>query len=271
MNNEQQPNATAPEQELDAEAVAGQTRRTFLKTLGGIAALAVAAPLAAKTSPFPSEDPAGGKWSLHKWGFAIDIEKCIGCGRCVVACKEENNVPKKPIYFRTWVERYREFDEDTIVDSPNGGYDGFPADEEGHLPDRAFFVPKLCNACEKSPCEQVCPVGATFRTPDGAVLVDPKYCIGCRYCIQACPYGCRFLNPITKTADKCTFCYHRIQKGLKPACVDNCPTGARMFGDLKNPKDPLSVFLKEHKTFVLKPQLNTYPKVRYFGIDAEVR
>jgi Fe-S-cluster-containing dehydrogenase component len=269
MNTDQ--NQHDPAADIEAEQIAGQTRRNFLKALGGLTALAVTAPLVAKTNPFTSEDVVGGKWSLHKWGMAIDVEKCIGCGRCVVACKEENNVPKEPIYFRTWVERYREFDEDTIVDSPNGGYDGFPADEEGHQPDRAFFVPKLCNACEKSPCEQVCPVGATFRTPDGAVLVDPKYCIGCRYCIQACPYGCRYLNPVTKTADKCTFCYHRIQNGLKPACVENCPTGARMFGDLKNPKDPLRVFLKEHKTFVLKPQLNTYPKIRYYGIDAEVR
>jgi tetrathionate reductase subunit B len=275
MNNELTVINNPPVEDADAERIARQSRRNFLKKLGGHAAAAGAvtavSPLGAKTSPFESEDETGGKWSLHKWGMAIDVDKCIGCGRCVVACKEENNVPKEPIYFRTWVERYREFDQNTVVDSPNGGFDGFPVDEEGHQPDRAFFVPKLCNACEKSPCEQVCPVGATFKTPDGAVLVDPTYCIGCRYCIQACPYGCRFLNPITKTADKCTFCYHRIQKGLKPACVDNCPTGARIFGDLKNPKDPLRVFLHDHKTFVLKPHLNTYPKVFYNGIDQEVR
>ena len=94
--------------------------------------------------------------------------------------------------------------------------------------------PKLCNLCEHPPCVQVCPVGATFDAPDGAVLIDPKYCIGCGFCIQACPYGSRFLNPVTKTAEKCTLCYHRITRGLKPACVEICPAQARIFGDLKN-------------------------------------
>jgi Fe-S-cluster-containing dehydrogenase component len=246
------------------------TRRDFIKLLGGAAAVAAAFPLIGKAAA-ETDEVKSEQWSHHKWGMAIDVEKCIGCGRCVVACKEENGVPKEPIYFRTWVERYREYDDDTVVDSPNGGYDGFTSSEEEREPIRGFFVPKLCNACEKSPCEQVCPVGATFKTPDGAVLVDAKYCIGCRYCIQACPYGCRFLNPVTNVADKCTFCYHRIHKGLKPACVENCPTGARIFGDLKNEKDPLRIFLKEHKVFVLKPNLNTYPKVFYYGIDKEVR
>lgn len=247
------------------------TRRSFLKLLGQSVLLAAAAPVAAKTAAIGGQKVAGDRWSLHKWGMAIDVEKCIGCGNCVVACKLENNVPLEPIFFRTWVERYREYGDETLVDSPNGGFDGFPPDESTRRPHQAFFVPKLCNACEHSPCDQVCPVGATFKTPDGAVLVDQTYCIGCRYCIQACPYGCRYLHPVTKAADKCTFCYHRIHKGLKPACVENCPTGARIFGDLKNDSDPLTVFLREHKIHVLKPHLNTYPKVFYNGIDKEVR
>jgi tetrathionate reductase subunit B len=242
-------------------------RREFLAKLGaGAIGCSVLIPNV-KATPIPSviED----KWSIHKWGMAIDVEKCIGCGSCVRACKEENHTPDE--MFRTWVERYREFDDGTVVDSPEGGEHGFSHLEDRRKPEKAFFVPKLCNACEHSPCEQVCPVGATFKTPDGAILVDETYCIGCRYCIQSCPYGCRFLNPVTKVADKCTFCYHRIHKGLKPACVENCPTEARIFGDLKDPDDEINVFLREHKTFFLKPHLNTYPKVRYHGIDSEVR
>jgi Fe-S-cluster-containing dehydrogenase component len=120
---------------------------------------------------------------------------------------------------------------------------------------------------------QVCPVGATFDAPDGAVLIDPKYCIGCGFCVQACPYGCRFLNPITKTAEKCTLCYHRITRGLKPACVEVCPTQTRVFGDLKNaaPDDPILQFYQNNRVQALKPHLGTEPRVFYAGIDKEVR
>jgi Fe-S-cluster-containing dehydrogenase component len=118
---------------------------------------------------------------------------------------------------------------------------------------------------------QVCPVGATFQTKDGVVLVDETYCIGCRYCIQACPYGARFLHPITHTAEKCTFCYHRITKGQLPACVEVCPTEARIFGDLKSKQDRLVRFQRENVISVLKPDLNTEPKVRYAKLDGEVR
>lgn len=244
-------------------------RRDFLLAVGGAAAAGALLGVGSLKAEAAGESPiSGDKWSLHKWGMAIDVEKCIGCGRCAKACKEENDVPEE--FYRTWIERYREYGEEIVVDSPDGGVHGFTEDET-RKPDKAFFVPKLCNACENSPCVQVCPVGASYDTPDGAVLVDPEYCIGCRYCVQACPYGCRYIHPVTKTADKCTLCYHRIHKGLQPACVENCPTGARIFGDLKDETSELSVFLREHKTFVLKPQLNTYPKVHYHGIDGEVR
>ncbi len=208
----------------------------------------------------------------HRYGMGIDVAKCIGCGRCADACKNENGVLREPFYFRTWVERYIiTTDGKTTVDSPNGGIDGFTSaqSEKGIL--RTFFVPKLCNHCDDPPCVQVCPVGATFSTEDGVVLVDKEYCIGCRYCIQACPYGARFLHPVTHTAEKCTFCYHRLVKGLQPACVEVCPTQARIFGEVKVRNSPLSRFLRQHEIQVLKPHLNTEPKVYYANLDGEVR
>jgi Fe-S-cluster-containing dehydrogenase component len=154
------------------------------------------------------------------------------------------------------------------VDSPNGGHDGFP---DKHKTGKSFFIPKMCNHCADSPCVQVCPVGATFRTPDGVVLIDEKYCLGCRYCIQACPYGCRFLNPQKNTADKCTLCYHRITQGLTTACCEACPTQARVLADLKNPKDPVHEFLRTHNVQVLKPHMATGAKVFYNNLDGSVR
>lgn len=208
----------------------------------------------------------------HYYGMGVDVNKCIGCGQCAVACKEENNVPRDPHHFRTWVERYViHEDAEATVDSPNGGSDGFPAPvEEGGVV-RSFFVPKLCNHCANPPCVQVCPVGATFSTEDGVVLVDEQYCIGCRYCIQACPYGARFLHPVRKTAQKCTFCYHRVVQGMVPACVEVCPTGARIFGEVHRPASPLTRFRRFNAIQVLKPHLNTAPKVFYANLDGQVR
>jgi tetrathionate reductase subunit B len=208
----------------------------------------------------------------HHYALGVQIEMCIGCGMCVVACKVENDVPPEPFYFRTWVERYVIYtDGEVSVDSPNGGIDGFPPVENGKQILRTFFVPKLCNHCDNPPCVQVCPVGATFKSEDGVVLVDEDYCIGCRYCIQACPYGARFLDPRTKTADKCTFCYHRITKGLLPACVEACPTQARIFGELGKLSTPLNRMMRQSKIQVLKPHMNTDPKVFYSDLDGEVR
>jgi Fe-S-cluster-containing dehydrogenase component len=228
-----------------------------------------------------SPAPKGYDPHKHQWVMAIDSNKCIGCGMCVEACKKENHVPEGH-YFRTWVERYviarpepgsGAARGETHVDCPNGGMHGYPElpvpkDQIQH----SFFVPKLCNLCKHSPCVQVCPVGATFDAPDGAVLIDPKYCIGCGFCIQACPYGCRFLSPVTHTAEKCTLCYHRITRGLKPACVEVCPTETRVFGDLKNPvpDDPVGKFYQNNRVQALKPHLGTEPRVFYAGIDKEV-
>ena len=218
--------------------------------------------------------PGNGKYDpkQHLYGMGIDVDKCIGCGLCIEACKTENNVPKEPFFCRTWVERYVIKKDGNVTVESIEAQKGKP---RGRAEDtdvvRSFFVPKLCNQCENPPCVQVCPVGATFRTEDGVVLVDSKRCIGCRYCIQACPYGARYLHPETRTADKCTFCYHRIVKGLLPACVEVCPTQARVFGDLKSMASRLVRFTRMNKIHVLKPHLNTEPKVYYADLDGEVR
>lgn len=209
--------------------------------------------------------------SKHYYGMGIQVDKCIGCGRCVEACKEENNVPRDPFFYRTWVERYviRKKGTVTVQNIDRGQAMVEPAMDKDIL--RSFFVPKLCNQCDNPPCVQVCPVGATFKTEDGVILVDEDRCIGCRYCIQACPYGARYLHPEKETADKCTFCYHRITKGLLPACVEVCPTQARIFGDVRSSASPLARFKRMNKIHVLKPFLNTEPKVSYSALDGEVR
>jgi len=249
-------------------------RRSFVKTLVGLVATAGAIPLLSTFDKIyasandTENELIGGK----RYGMGINIKSCIGCGRCVDACKRENNVPRDPYHFRTWVERYAILmSGETKVDSPNGGMEGFPAEtSEGEIL-RSFFAPKLCNHCSNAPCVQVCPVGATYTTPDGVVLVDKDYCIGCRYCIQACPYGARFFDPATRTASKCTFCYHRLSKGLLPACVEVCPTQARIFGDTLARASQLTRFFRFNEIQVLKPDLNTRPQVFYAGLDGVVR
>lgn len=206
------------------------------------------------------------------FGFGFDSGLCIGCGSCAKACKIENEVPKEPFFFRTWVEQYAVKNDETIkVESPNGAIDGLKQSVEDKDVFKSFFVPKTCNHCYKSPCTQVCPVGATFVSPEGVVLVDEKYCVGCGYCVQACPYGCRYIHPVKHTADKCTLCYHRIMKGIAPACVEVCPTGARTYGDLHDKGSNLVAFIKNHKCRVLKPHLNTGSKLFYNDLAEEVR
>jgi len=249
----------------------GASRRSFLRKsavlAGTLVATSAANPLTGVL--FAANEPEKSKpW----YGIGIDIEKCIGCGSCARACKAENNVPLEPFFFRSWVEQYTIKNDGSLkVESPNGGIDGqkqiVPEDEIF----KTFFVPKMCNHCEKAPCVQVCPVGATFESPEGVVLVDKEYCIGCRYCIQACPYGARYMHPETNTVDKCTLCYHRLKKGLNPACFDVCPTGARIYGDLHDKNGVMHKFLKEHNCHVLKPNLNTASKLFYNGLSAEVR
>ncbi len=240
------------------------TRRRFMKSVTALTLGLTARGIVQASHP---EEGAGNKG----WAYVVDTYKCIGCGNCVKACKKENHVPEDHHVYRTWVESYRvKPDGQVTIESPNGGFDGFNDVEYGK-DEKAFFVPKLCNQCKEPPCVQVCPVGATYKTKDGVVLVNRKWCIGCSYCIQACPYKARFIHPEVHVADKCTWCYHRISKGMKPACVQACPTGARSFGDLSDETSTVREVLKTKRVGVLHPELGTKPAVYYVGLDKEVR
>lgn len=269
------------------------TRRKFLGKLGlaatcagatvAIGSLGVFASRPARAvatgGSFPTKDY---DWLKHKWAFGVDANKCIGCLRCVEACKTENSVPGNAHQFRTWVERYVYLEGESKVridshQSPeNIAASGsqskyrFANSYKDAKVEKAFFVPKLCNQCEHPACVQVCPVGATFQTKDGVVLIDEKHCIGCRYCIQACPYGARYFNEEKGVPDKCNWCYHRITKGLQPACVDACPVGARVFGNMQDSQSPISLFIRNNRVQVLRPESGNSPKVFYVGIDKEV-
>ena len=223
------------------------SRRTLLKnSVKG--AIAASLPLSAFRFLSPAELKAAIGDDKVRWGFLVDTTKCVGCGFCVKACKKENEIPYDAAVTRTWVERYViTKDGKTHADSPMGARDGFTRTQIRHEEEidpidisKAFFVPKLCNQCETPACVQVCPVGATYQTKDGVVLIDRKWCIGCGYCVMACPYGVRFFHPKYKVADKCNFCYHRISKGMKTACVEACPFEARQIGNLKDPDDPVT-------------------------------
>ena len=255
-------------------------RRDFLKlALRGSAALALAQGLNEAFRPV----------ALHaalrpvRWVFLVDTQKCIGCGFCVKACKLENEIPFEADVSRTWVERYVVTkDGEVFADSPKEARNGFTnkrvdlgLERYKDIPheriEKAFFVPKLCNQCEKPPCVQVCPVGATYQTADGVVLVDRKWCIGCGYCIMACPYGMRFFHPVYHVAEKCNFCYHRINKGMNPACVQACPMGARRIGNIKDPADPVANYIMTQRVMVHKPEYGTNPQVYFIGLSEEVR
>ena len=276
------------EYEPDAE------RRRFLRAAGQALTYAGVAMTVAGTArgketvrgkeAAPTSPVRGYDWNDHRWGYGIDTTKCIGCLRCVQACKRENDLPLDAHHFRTWVERYVtiEGEEHARIDSQSDPgniaaaaapddyrFDNRYADLEGKV-EKAFFVPKICNHCARPNCVQVCPVGATYRTPDGVVLVDQNYCIGCGYCVQACPYGARYIDHRKGTADKCTWCYHRITKGMWPACVDACPTGARVFGDLNEIGSDIREFIRTHRVEVLHPKTGNEPQVFYVGLDQEV-
>lgn len=254
-----------------------KNRRKFFKTsaaiVGGSLFYSLVRPFEANAESKVDEKVVKGiNPDLPLWGMGVDIDKCIGCGKCAEACKIENKVPKEPFFFRTWVEQYTvKNDGDVKIESPNGAIGGIEQSIPNEDIFKSFNVPKLCNHCTKAPCVQACPVGATYISPEGVVLVDETYCIGCRYCIQACPYGARYINPVKKVVDKCTFCYHRISEGLQPACVEVCPTEARIFGDLRDKKSKLVKFMQKNQTQVLKPHLNTHSRVFYNGLSSEVK
>jgi Fe-S-cluster-containing dehydrogenase component len=255
-----------------------QSRRLFLQkavtiTIGTMTLTLLPVPFEEGAAGAPGQNGASRSSAKRPplFGFLVDTEKCIGSGKCLLACRLENDVPEG--CHRTWVERYIHFKDGTVrVDAvPERGYSGSDASAvDPDLVERAYFVPKLCNQCDEAPCNQVCPVHAAFTSPEGIELVDPQRCIGCAYCVQACPYGSRFINTETGTADKCTWCYHRIMRDEQPACVEACPVGARLFGRIDDPASEISKRLAEVPTEVLKEHLGTHPKTRYAGISSEV-
>lgn len=213
-----------------------ESRRNFLRALPAITAGAVMAPAPAIAS-------AEGE-SKHRWAMVVDVQKCIGCQACTVSCIMENAVPANS--FRTVTSTYE------VHDGKRTG---------------TYMLPRLCNHCDEPPCIPVCPVGATFQRKDGIVVVDGDRCVGCAYCVQACPYDARFINHDTGKADKCTFCAHRVDAGLLPACVETCVGGARIFGDLNDPKSQVRQLVDQNKVKVLKPEMGTQPHVFYLGLD----
>ena len=183
--------------------------------------------------------------SKTRYGFLIDLRRCIGCRTCHVACKAENDVPLG--VYRTWVKE---------VEKGSGGRS------------RRHFIPILCNQCENPACTTVCPVVATYSLPNGIVYIDPHRCIGCRYCMAACPYAVRFIHPERNVAEKCDWCWPRVREGYgPPACVASCPTGAMVFGDLNDPASEISQILAREPAVVLKPETGNGPRVYYIALD----
>jgi Fe-S-cluster-containing dehydrogenase component len=195
---------------------------------------------------------------IPKWVFVVDLNSCIGCNACMVACAQENQTPYWSEKWRTKVEQI----------------------EIGEFPQvKRVFFPHLCMQCQNTPCLYACPTGATYKTEEGIVLVNYERCIGCEACVIACPYDARYPYDsedveeckklygeeaihTTPHIDKCTWCYHRIKEGLVPACVETCPTNCRMFGDL-NEDSYVSRLVLEGKAVPLSPHLGTEPKVFY--------
>jgi Fe-S-cluster-containing dehydrogenase component/formate-dependent nitrite reductase membrane component NrfD len=182
-----------------------------------------------------------------RYGFVIDQDRCIGCHACTVACKEEHQVPVG--VFRTWVKYI----------------------EKGEFPHtRRHFGVLRCNHCEDAPCVEICPTTALYRRPDGIVDFDNRRCIGCKSCMQACPYDALYIDPNTLTAAKCNFCAHRVENHLEPACVIICPTQAIIAGDLDDPASRVSRIVATGKVSVRKPQKGTQPKLFYVGIEGDL-
>ena len=215
-----------------------------------------------------------------KPAMIIDLKKCVGCSACVAACAMENQYkegkPPEPGLLATLLSK--------VISIPR--YEGTPLEEaikrvergespekvlgklfmtrtsvvrleHGEFPNvRVELWHRICHHCEEAPCAHVCPTGATHISPEGVVLVNKEKCIVCGACIEACPYAARGVDPYSRAIDKCTLCYHRIKKGLLPACVETCPTGARTFGDLDDPefasKIPKEKLDEKERVFILE-------------------
>lgn len=182
--------------------------------------------------------------AMTRLGFLLDSDSCIGCHACTIACKSEHDVPLG--VNRTWVKYI----------------------ETGKFPDASrHFSVMRCNQCEDAPCMTICPTNALFRADNGVVDFQDDNCIGCKSCMNACPYDALFINPETNTAQKCNFCNHRIEVGLEPSCVVVCPTEAIKVVDFDNPSDPVAKIIGREDVAVRSPEQNTKPKVFYKGAD----
>ncbi len=179
-----------------------------------------------------------------KYGFIIDNRKCIGCHACTTACKQEHDVPLG--VFRTWVKQV----------------------EKGKFPNtRRVFSVMRCNHCTNAPCVEICPVEALFFRKDGIVDFDKNRCIGCRSCMQACPYDALYIDPESHTAAKCNYCAHRVDIGLEPACVNVCPEHAIISGDMDNPDTEIATLLAQEQVTVRKAAKGTVPNLFYIDGD----
>lgn len=192
-----------------------EQRRAFLKRTGlvllGIAGSAV----------LPASNAASSSSQQSKPAMIIDVNRCMGCHSCVIACKEQNLTPKG--FFNTWIKTA----------------------EQGVFPNTwNSYTPDQCHHCDDAPCVEACQSGASFQLDSGIVVIDWDTCTGDGACIGACPYDARFQDPLAeKKADKCDFCAPQLAKGLEPACVENCPSHARIFGDLHNPQGEFATYL----------------------------
>ncbi|WP_425398691.1 4Fe-4S dicluster domain-containing protein [Aeoliella sp.] len=213
-----------------------------------------------------------------KFGYALNLSICIGCRKCAEACHKENNHDRAS--GNSYI-RVLEMDKGSLdLESGNADYD-----HPVRQPDK-FYMPVQCQQCDHPPCVNVCPVEATWKEDDGVVVVDYNWCIGCRYCEAACPYHARRFNwtkpevPAEEinpdqgylsnrirpqgVVEKCTYCLHRTREGRLPACLEACPTGARVFGNLLDPNSEISYVLRTKRVFVLKEELGTRPQFFYF-------